>query len=178
MSDDNVQLLAATYASKSQADTILDTLEAMHKAATITLKDGAVITKGEDGKIKVEETDELTTREGATRGAVIGGVLGIWLGPGAILTAGLGGFLGGLVGKIRDTGIKNDQMAELSSNLKPGQAAVVALVTDDSVIRTQEALEGYDGEMLVSAVEEDVLREAFILEASNKTMTDDRPDFN
>ncbi len=178
MSDENVKMLAAVYSDKARADTILDTLESMHRAVTITLKDAAVITKNADGKIEIEETDELTTREGATRGAIIGGVLGVWLGPGLVLTSALGGFIGGLMGKIRDTGIKNDEMKDLAENLQVGQAAVVALVTEDSVIATQEALEGYDGEMLVYGVDDDVLKKAFELEASNATMTADPRDNN
>ena len=176
MSDEKLQMLAAVYPSKDHADTMLHTLESMHRGVTITLKDVVVITKNEDGKIQVEETDEFTTREGATRGAVVGGILGVWLGPGAILTAALGGALGGLMGKIRDTGIKNDQMSELAKSIDVGQAAVVALVTPDSVIATQRALEGYDGEMLVLGVDDDVLKKAFELDAANMTPSDDPTD--
>jgi uncharacterized membrane protein len=177
MSDQNLTLLAAAYPNREHAQTTIDMLEKMHRALTITLKDATLVTRNEDGKIEVHETDELTTGKGAKRGAVIGGVVGLIFPPSILLTGALGGAIGGFLGRLRDTGIKNEEVKKLAEGLAPGQAAVIALVTDDTVVAAQNALSGYEGELVISSVSEDVMKKIYEAEASNETATGDRPDF-
>jgi uncharacterized membrane protein len=177
MSDQPLTLLAAAYPDREHAQTTLDMLEKMHRALTITLKDATLITRNDDGKIEVHETDELTTGKGAKRGAVIGGVVGLIFPPSILLTGAIGGAIGGFLGKLRDTGIKNDEVEKLAEGLQPGQAAIVALVTNDTVLAAQNALSGYKGELVMSSVSDDVMKKVYEAEASNETATGDRPDF-
>ena len=126
----SVQLLAAVYPDRSHAETIFDMLHEMHRATTINLVDSAMITKNEDGKIKIEETKELTTRKGARRGAIITGVFGLIYPPSLLGSVLVGGAIGAIAGRLRDTGIKHPRLREIADGLEPGQAAVIAL-TDE-----------------------------------------------
>jgi uncharacterized membrane protein len=143
-----LELLAAVYADMDRAQTICDMLEQMHRATTITLDDAAIVTKGEDGKLQIHETREVTTSKGAKRGAIAAGLFGLVFPPSLIVSAVAGGVVGGLWGKLRDTGIKTKSIKDLGETLTPGRAAVIALVDQASVHATETALQGYDGELI------------------------------
>ena len=156
------QLMAAVYPTHEQAKTVLDMLWQMHKATTITLKDAAIVTKNAEGKVKVEETDELTTREGAVRGALVTGVLGLIYPPSLIVSLLAGGALGGLIGKFRDTGIKSANLKEIANQLEPGKSAVIALGDGQWVDEIQGALGGFDGKLIVHPLSEEEAKQLYI----------------
>src|SRR5215210_4314645 len=81
MMSTSAHLLAAIYPDREHAQVILDMLESMHRADTVTLVDSALITKDDKGKLQTQETKELTTRKGARRGAIIMGSLGLLFPP-------------------------------------------------------------------------------------------------
>jgi len=159
MMSTSAHLLAAIYPDQEHAQVILDMLERMHRADTITLVDSALITKNDKGKLQTQETKELTTKKGARRGAIIMGSLGLLFPPTIIAAAVTGGAIGAIAGKLRDSGIKNKQLRELAERLEPGKAIVVALAADDSLASVQTALAGYEGELVVAAIDEETLTE-------------------
>jgi len=59
-----LDLVAAVYADQEQAHLLLDTLQKMHRASTITLADAALVTRDAEGKVQVTETREVTTKKG------------------------------------------------------------------------------------------------------------------
>jgi uncharacterized membrane protein len=156
-----VQLLAAVYPDLDHAKVTIDMLHDMHRAANIDLVDSALVTKNEEGKIKVEETTELTTIKGARRGAIITGVIGLIYPPSLIASALVGGALGAVAGRIRDTGIKNPQLKEIADKLEPGKAAVIALVAEESTLAAQNALAGYEGSLVIQALDEATVKELY-----------------
>jgi uncharacterized membrane protein len=139
----NTTLVAASYAGEEGAKTILGTLQDMHRGLTISLKDSAIITRGDDGESKV-----------------IGG---------------LGEKIGSLLEHVHDSGITKEDMQRVADQLQPGQVALIALVSSDSVIATQSALEGFDGELIGPATSEAGIKASFEAEASNRTVTDEAP---
>jgi uncharacterized membrane protein len=143
-----MELLAAVYENEERAQTIADMLEQMHRATTITLDDAAIVTKDADGKLQIHETREVTAGKGAKRGAIAAGLFGLVFPPSLIVSAVAGGAIGALWGKVRDTGIKTQSIKDLGDRVKPGQAAVVALVDEASVHATEVAMQGYDGELI------------------------------
>jgi uncharacterized membrane protein len=156
------QLMEAVYPTREQAKTILDMLQRMHRSTSITLADAAIVTKGADGKVHVEETAELTTREGAVRGALIAGVVGLIWPPSLIGSLLVGGGLGGLIGRLRDTGIKNDQIEAIAAGLEPGKSAVIALATGEWVPQIQGALQGYEGTLLIHVLSDEAMKEIYL----------------
>lgn len=163
MADEELHLMAAIYPTKEDATYVLEALEMMHKNVTITLEDAVLISKNAEGKIDIDESDEMTTREGATRGALIGGAFGLIFPPAMIVTGLIGGAIGGLIGRIRDTGIENDQMAGIAEQLQPGGAAVVALTPTASVPQVQNAMTGFEGELVVQPLSDEASKQIFEL---------------
>lgn len=148
MSKKNYVLLAAKYPNEEHAKTILDMLESMYRALTIDLEDAVMITRDDDGKIKTHETTDVTTRKGAKRGIIAGGILGLIFPPSLIATAIAGGGIGAVWGKIKDSGVKHDDIKELADSLTSGQAAIIVLVSPETAEATQRALGSYDGEVI------------------------------
>jgi len=148
-------LLAAKYPNAEHAKTILDMLESMNQALTIDLEDAVMLTRESDGKIKTHETTDVSTRKGAKRGLIAGGILGVIFPPSLIATALAAGGIGALWGKIKDSGVKNDDIKELADSLAGDQAALIVLVSPTTAEATQRALGAYDGEVLNKIYSED-----------------------
>jgi uncharacterized membrane protein len=154
MSKKQLELIAAVYTDSERAQTIVDMLNEMHRATTITMEDAATVTKGPDGKLQIQETREVTTGKGAKRGAIAAGVFGLLFPPSIVVSAVAGGALGAAWGKLRDTGLKSDKIKEVGEALEPGKVAVIALVDQESVHATERAMQGYDGEIVRHAFSE------------------------
>lgn len=154
-------MLAAKYPNEEHAKTILDMLESMHHALTIDLGDAVMITRQPDGKIKVHETTDVTARKGAKRGLIAGGALGAIFPPALIATALVGGGIGAIWGKIKDSGVKNDDIKKLADSLTGEQAALVVLVSQQSAQATQRALGSYDGDVITKMYSEEDMVKAF-----------------
>jgi uncharacterized membrane protein len=144
---DSIQMSVGFYKDPEEARLILDTLESMHKAATIDLVDMAMLTKADDGKLHVAETRELTAAKGSLRGAIVMGVVGLIYPPSLIASVLAGGGIGAIAGRIRDTGIKKDQIQRVADDLKPGMAAVVALYKTTSHELVDDTLKQLGGEL-------------------------------
>jgi uncharacterized membrane protein len=141
----DLRVIASIYPDQEHANTILDTLNKMHSASNITLVDAALVTKDADGTVHIQETKEVTTGKGAKRGAIVAGIFGLIYPPSLIVSVLAGGGIGGLWGKLRDTGIKTGDMKEIAENLKPGQIALIALAEPPSVPPIERAMEGWGG---------------------------------
>ncbi len=137
-----LELIASIYVDEDGARTILDGLMRMDRAGTISIADAAMVTKDSNGKLHIREAKDLTAGKAAGRGALVGGALGLFFPPSIIATTLVGGFVGSVWGKLRDTGIKTGEMKDLASGLEPGNAAVLALAEPrhlDSIIHTMNA---------------------------------------
>jgi uncharacterized membrane protein len=161
MSDTDITLMMAKYPNQEHAKTILDMLESMHRALTIDLKDAVMAVKEHDGKIKVHETKDVSTRKGLKRGAIAGGCLGVLFPPSLLATAVVGGGIGALWGKIKDSGVKDPDIKALADSLTPGQAALIVLVANASVVATQGALGSYEGELVTKPVSDEELKRLY-----------------
>jgi uncharacterized membrane protein len=135
--------MAAVDLSQTDAEMIMDSLKAMHRAANIDLVDAAIVSRDSEEKVHVQETRELTGRKGAKRGVIVGGLLGLVFPPSLIGTALVGGGIGAVAGKLRDTGIKTDRMQQIAESLHPGEYAVIALADPESMQRVEGALSAH-----------------------------------
>jgi uncharacterized membrane protein len=149
------QIASAVYPNEEQAQTILDTLDKMHRATTITLKDAALVSRTGDGKIHVKETREVTAGKGAKRGAIVAGIFGIIYPPSLIVSVLAGGALGGAWGKLRDTGIKNSSLKGVGDDLAPGQFAVVALAEQEWIPQIENTLQGFEAHPILTPLSAD-----------------------
>ena len=128
MSDVPVQIVIAAFQDEDGAKNTLAQLKEAKRERLIGIQDAAVLRKDEKGKLHIKETADM----GAGRGLAIGGVAGAAIGAiaGTALAGPLliGGLIGGLAAKLRDSGFDNDRLARVGESLVPGSSAIVAVV--------------------------------------------------
>jgi uncharacterized membrane protein len=139
-----MQLFVATFGDEGEAKQALEDFQAMDREGSIELVDAVVIVRGADGKVKFEETADPSGKKWAKRGAIAGGVVGLIFPPSLIASAVVGGGLGGIWGKIRDKGFKDEDLESIGKSMDPGTSAIIAIAEDRMIERLQNALEGYD----------------------------------
>jgi uncharacterized membrane protein len=144
MSENPIQLFIATFDNEVQAKQALNDFQAMDKEGSINLIDAAVIVRGADGKVKFEETADPSGKKWAKRGAIAGGVVGLIFPPSLIASAIVGGGAGGIWGKIRDKGFKDEDLKAVGEDMEPGTSAIIAVAEDRVIERLEKGLEGYD----------------------------------
>ncbi len=124
---DTLLVLGASYESLAEAEADYEAVVELYKEFGVGHAfDAAVLERGADGKVKVVDKHEQTTRHGAWTGLAIGALTavlpGIGLGVGAAVGAGIGAVSGHLKG-----GMSNDDLRELGAVLDKGEAGLIVL---------------------------------------------------
>jgi uncharacterized membrane protein len=159
-------MVVGVYPSDHDASVVLDTLKAMHRDGTIALIDAAKITKDDAGNVHIEETEELTAKRGAIRGAIVAGIFGLIYPPSVIVSAAVGGGLGALIGRLRDSGIKGEEMQEIAGHLTLDSVAIAALVEVESLADVEYAMKAMEGRLIEQPLSDDALKQLFIEQES------------
>jgi uncharacterized membrane protein len=144
MTDNPVEVFVAAFGNEAQAGVALKDFRAMDREGSIDLIDAAVVVHGTDGKVHFEETADPSGKKLAKRGAIAGGLIGLIFPPSIIAGAVIGGAGGGVWGKIRDKGFKDEDLKAVGESLDPGTSAIIAIAEDRVVERLATGLEGYD----------------------------------
>jgi uncharacterized membrane protein len=119
--------IVVKYPQKDTADAALKAVLGLAKEKVVKLRDAAVITKTEKGKIKLHQTKDDSTSKGLVKGGGIGVIFAILFGPAGWIVA--GSALGGAFATF-DRGIKNKLLKELGENMTPEESALAVLVEE------------------------------------------------
>ncbi len=144
MSTSTVEIFVATYGTEDGAAAAAKDFQAAERDGAIDLIDAAVIVHTADGKVKFDETADPSGKKWAKRGAIAGGVVGLIFPPTIILSAAAGGAAGGLWGKVRDKGFKDEDLKEIGDSLPPGTSAIIAVAEDKMVEQLERSISGYE----------------------------------
>jgi uncharacterized membrane protein len=144
MTDNQVQVFVAAFDNETQAGVALKDFRAMDREGSIDLIDGVVLVHGTDGKVRFEETADPSGKKWAKRGAIAGGLVGLIFPPSIIAGAAVGAAGGGVWGKIRDKGFKDEDLKAIGESLDPGTSAIIAIAEDRVIERLETGLEGYN----------------------------------
>ena len=144
MSTSTVEVFVATYATEDGAAAAVKDFKAAQRDGAIDLIDAAVIVHRADGKVKFDETADPSGKKWAKRGAIAGGVVGLIFPPSIILSAAVGGGAGGVWGKVRDKGFKDEDLKAIGTSLPPGSSAIIAVAEDKMVAQLERAIGGYE----------------------------------
>jgi uncharacterized membrane protein len=143
MANNPVQVFIAVFGDEEQADAALTDFQAADREGSLKLLDAAVVVRRADGKVRLEEPKDPSGRKWATRGAVVGGLVGLIFPPSIIATAAVGAAGGGIWGRIRDKGFPDSELKAIGESLEPGTSAIIAVAEDQVIQRLQEGIEGY-----------------------------------
>ena len=138
-----IELFVASYGSEHEAAAALKDFRSAERAGAIDLIDAAVVVHTADGKVKFDETADPSGKKWAKRGAIAGGIVGLIFPPSIIASAAVAGAAGGVWGKVRDKGFKDEDLREVGESLPPGSSAIIAVAQDRMIEQLQNGLSGY-----------------------------------
>ncbi|MCX5111657.1 DUF1269 domain-containing protein [Streptomyces sp. NBC_00378] len=144
-------LFVIAYDDLATADQVRDKLLSMNREHLVELEDVVVVERREkDGKIKLHQAvNHVGT--GAAGGALWGSVIGLlFLVP--FLGAAVGAAAGAAGGSVVDTGVNDDFMKELSTNLRPGAAAVFVLVRKSARDKVIPEIAKFGGQLVQTSL--------------------------
>ena len=120
-----VGIVVIGYTQEDAADQVLQSMKQAMKQGTFYYEDAAVVRQDSNGKVHIQETEDMSTGKGAGIGAVVGGLLGLLGGPaGVALGAGVGAGIGGGLAH-HDAGFRNEGLKDVGAALRPATSALV-----------------------------------------------------
>jgi uncharacterized membrane protein len=153
-----------------RASEVLNTLQDMNNSWVVDLNDAVAVYRDFGGKLRVDQSYQMTTGEGAAWGGLFGGLIGALLAApftggasvAATLAAGSlsGVALGATAGAIdadswkEDFGISDDFVQRVGTMVQPGDSAIFALLRtiDPELVAAQ--FKGYGGTILRTTLSE------------------------
>jgi uncharacterized membrane protein len=146
-------LVAVAYPDEATAKEVLGTLARLQTEHSIQLEDAVVVTRNQDGKVKLHQSVRPGAA-GAAGGALWGGLIGLlFLAP--LLGMAVGAAAGGAAGALTDIGVDDKFMKELGAKLEPGAAALIVLVHQSTPDKVLPEIAKFGGDVLQSSLDND-----------------------
>ena len=157
-------LVAIAYPDQATAEEVAGTLSRLQTEHLIAIDDAVVVTRSEDGKVKLHQTQKLAAA-GAAGGALWGGLIGlIFFVP--LLGMAVGAATGAATGALTDVGVDDQFMKDLGAKLTPGAAALIVLVHSSTPDKVLPEIAQFGGEVIQSSLDtETEARLRHVLEA-------------
>lgn len=136
-------LVWAAFDTQDGAANARESLRQAHQAWLIWLDNAAVIEKNKDGGVEFTESADRGGTTGMSRGALIGGIVGLLFPPALLASTAAGAAAGGLGAKIRDTGFEDNALRAAANEMAPGSSLLLAVMTHqwvDDAVRALDAM--------------------------------------
>ena len=152
------RVIVAVFGTQNQAYDAAAQMQRLGDDGIIELKRGAIATKDAKGNLTIPDSKHVGSAWGLLGGGLIGGLLGAMLGPvgvaagaaasaaaaGAAVGAATGGTLGAL-GDLTEFGLNEDFIDDVTTQLNPGDTALIVEVDEGSTESTDRAVSMYGG---------------------------------
>jgi uncharacterized membrane protein len=146
MSENPVFLYAGEYESVEDAKADLETLKELHREHLVGTYDAAVVTKNEEGKVKIVDKIEKPTQHGGWAGMAVGAAMGLIFPPGLLVGGLFGAGAGALIGHL-EGGMSRSDVKEVGEMLDDSEAALIVVgeatierAVDDATKRAKKEL--------------------------------------
>ena len=126
VSDNPMFLYAGEYENVDDAKADLQVLKELHREHVVGTYDAAVITKTDDGKVKIVDKIEKPTQHGGWAGMAVGAAMGLIFPPSILVGGLLGAGAGALIGHLR-SGMSNSDLKEVGEMLEESEAALIVV---------------------------------------------------
>jgi uncharacterized membrane protein len=127
----------------------------LHQRQAIRIEDAAIVSKDAAGRIRIHQTRDVGTAQGAMTGTWLGMLAGlIFMVP--LVGAVLGAAAGGIWARLRDVGISDGEMREMGERLDSGTAALFLLFEPLASTTLVRELHRFNGKVLRSTLAEDL----------------------
>ena len=140
MSDNPMFLYAGDYESVDDAKADLEALKELHREHLVGTYDAAVITKDEEGKVKIVDKTEKPTQHGGWAGLAVGAAIGVIFPPSILVSGLVGAGAGALIGHLHG-GMSRSELKEIGEMLDESDAALI-VVGEATIERAVEEATG------------------------------------
>jgi uncharacterized membrane protein len=155
-------LVVVAFDDEKTAFRVRDKLAQLQTAHLVGLEDVVVVVRREDGKVNIKQAINLTGA-GALSGSFWGLLIGMlfwapWLG------LALGAISGAIGGAMKDIGIDDNFIKEVSESIEPGQSAIFMLIYEATPDKFLQQISEFPGKVIQTSLteaQEAKLREAF-----------------
>lgn len=145
-----IHLVVAHFVDEDAARKALDALSEAHKKEHLPMDGAALVYRDAEGKVHLKEVGDAHAKEGAVKGALIGGALGLLFGPLGVIGGGaIGAYYGSLAAEVVDGGVPDEALLEIAS-LLPNESSAVVVLTSEASARAVEALLAAQGGQVVT----------------------------
>lgn len=165
------QLLVVGFKNdRYKAADVLNKLRRLNQESIVQLQDAVAVNRGRNGELRIDQSYDLTTGEGARWGALWGSIVGAII---AMFTVGLagpavaasavatgligGGSVGAATGAIganidRGTLLSEDFVRKVADTLQSGDSAVFAVLDPEDPEEIVNQFEGFGGTVLATTL--------------------------
>ena len=158
-------LIAVGFKDEFTAEAVMLELRKLQQEHLIDLEDAAIAIRNKEGKVRIKQTQELTT-SGALSGGLWGLLFGfIFFNP--LLGWAAGAIAGGVSGALTDIGIDDNFIREVGSTITPGTSAIFVLVRKATSDKVLEDLSKFQGTILKTSLshEDEAKLQAVLIKA-------------
>lgn len=151
MSEAEATLIAIRLDHPLKAQECMLAMVRIASQEVMKIEDAAIVTKDENGKIRLQQTKDINAVQGASGGGLYGSLIGWLAGPVGFLAGGvLGAAAGGLWGKLRDIGIDDDHMKDMGDRINPGENLLFLLLQEINQPLFCREMKRFDGQLFES----------------------------
>ena len=126
VSDNPVFIYAGEYDDVEDAKADLEALKELHREHVVGTYDAAVVTKNEEGKVKIVDKIEKPTQHGGWAGMAVGAAIGLIFPPSILVGGLLGAGAGALIGHL-EGGMSRSDLKEVGEMLDNSEAALIVV---------------------------------------------------
>ncbi len=145
--------LEIVFNQPTQAENFLETVLEWQESGLIEIEDAVIAVRGVGGEVKIKQTQSLAGKY-ALGGAGIGFLAGMLLG-GPIGGVIAGTAVGAISGKMKDLGIDNDFVEQISQGLPPNSSALFLMGKAADQEKMLEKLRPYKALVAVTTLDEE-----------------------
>ena len=138
---DAFDLILAAYPVGEAAQKDFDELVRLVKAKKVKTEGVILVSKDETGEVHVTDTGDHLGRKGMGWGGGVGVLVGL-AAPPLLGAVAVGAAAGGIMGKFAKKKVDSGLEKGMGEKLKPGMAAIVAMVDADDRLAAEQALAG------------------------------------
>jgi arylsulfatase len=143
------EVILAGYPVAEAAKHDFDQLVGLVKEKKVKTEGLILVERDESGEVRVSETGDHLARKGMGWGGGVGVLVGL-LSPPLLAATAVGAAAGGLVGKFAKNKVKGGLEEGMGKNLKPGMAAIVAIVAAADRLAAEQAMAGSPAKSVVA----------------------------
>lgn len=147
------KLVAIAYDGRETATEVFHEIQALEASGDIVLEDAVIVESHQGTQVELKQmqsSEWKTTGKGSGIGLVAGLLVG---GPIVGLLAGTG--IGYITGKLKDHGIPDDFIKDLSESLAPDSSALFLLIKEANAEKALAAIKPFKGRVLTTTLDEE-----------------------